>query len=231
MVAILPVSLMEMSVYGMSGIRQSPSKDCWGTSLVFLTWDSHPMDVILQLCLEGVLKGGVQGCWTCQLGHTRPSWPGMKAVPWVAFSSNGSQLVSASPDSVYVWNTETWARYGVQHHFALKRAEFSNDGRFILIDRVLGEKLHVDTFTLKKVDPPESWVPATFPAPRFPVFLSGDQHSLCLKKGNQTIHFCWFPDSFVAYSNVAQYRDMVCVGGRYGEVLCIDLAGFEVPDI
>ena len=90
---------------------------------------------------------------------------------------------------------------------------------------------YVDASTLKKVEPRSSWVPATFPAPRFPVFLSDDKRSLCLKKGDQTIHFCWFPDSFEAFTHVAQYNDMVCIGGTSGEVLSIDLAGFEVPDI
>ena len=81
---------------------------------------------------------------------------------------------------------------------------------------------------------PGSWVPAdvsTFPAPRFLVFLSDGKRGLCLKKGDRTIHFCWFPDSFVASSEVVQYKDMVWVGGSSGKALSIDLAGFEVPDI
>ena len=149
----------------------------------------------------------------------------------VVFSPNGSQLVSVSYDSVYIWNTETWTRDEIHDLYYSERAEFSNDGRFILIRDDDGEKHYVDTSTLEKVDPSGSWVPATFPAPRFPVFLSDDRRSLCLKKGDQTIHFCWFPDSFRARSAVAQYKDMVCLGGWSGEVLSIDLAGFEVPDI
>ena len=152
-------------------------------------------------------------------------------VDCVAFSPNGGQLVSVSSQSAYVRNTETWTRDKIRGLLSTNRAEFSNDGRIILVHYGHGRKHYVDASTLKEVDPPGSWVPATFPAPRFPVFLSDDKRSLCLKKGNQTIHFCWFPDSFMAYSKVAQYKDMVCLGGWGGEVLCIDLTGFEVPDI
>ena len=198
--------------------------------------------------ISGMLDLSIGTHQTMLAGHT---WP----VRCIAFSPNGSQLVSVSSNSVYVWNTETWAQYGAQDYQLVGRAEFSNDGRLILIHesygeewggilqsyeewggifQSYGEEYYVDASTLERVDPPESWVPAnvsTFPAPRFPVFLSDDNRSLCLKKGDQTIHFCWFPDSFVACSKVAQYKDMVCLGGWRGEVLSIDLAGFEVPDI
>ena len=155
-------------------------------------------------------------------------------VDCVAFSPNGSQLVSVSRGSGYIWNTETWTRDKIRGLYHPERAEFSNDGRLLLIHHDRRMKHYVDASTLKEVDPPRSWVPAditTFPAPRFLIFLSNDGHSLCLKKGGQTIHFCWFPDSFAARSKVAQYKDMVCIGGKRGEVLSIDLAGFEVPDI
>ena len=74
-------------------------------------------------------------------------------------------------------------------------AEFSGGGRFLRLKK----KYHynyvvVDALTLEEVDSPVSWLSVdvtTFPAPRFPVFFSDNERSLCLKKGDHTIHFCW----------------------------------------
>ena len=156
------------------------------------------------------------------------------SVDCIAFSPNGSQLASISYNSVYVWNTETWTQDKIHGLDSLRWAEFSSDGRLILIHHWRGSKHYIDASMIKEVDPPGSWVPAdvsTFPAPRFLVFLSNGKRGLCLKKGNRTIHFCWFPDSFMASSEAVQYKDMVWVGGSSGEALSIDLAGFEAPDI
>ena len=164
-------------------------------------------------------------------GHILP-------VDCVAFLPNGSLLVSVSSDSVCIWNTNTWAREKIDYIHGAKEAEFSNDGGLILIRDSQSwfqrQDHYIDASTLKEVKKPWWRVSVgvtTFPAPRFPVSLSDDKRSLCLKKGGQTIHFCWFPDSFEASTEVGQYKDTVCLGGRGGEVLSIDLARFKVPHI
>ena len=184
--------------------------------------------------LAVTFRWGIVGMLDLSIGTRQTVLAGHESsVDCVAFSPNGSQLVSVSLNSVYIWNTKTWTRDKIHGLDSLRRAEFSDDGRLILIHKYNWGNHCIGASTLKKVRQPGSSVPAdvtTFPAPRLPVFISNDRRSLCLQKGNQTIHFCWFPDSFQA-SSIAKYKDLVCIGGEHGEILSIDLGGFEVPDI
>ncbi|KAF8307846.1 uncharacterized protein EI90DRAFT_1932932 [Cantharellus anzutake] len=132
-------------------------------------------------------------------------------VECVRFSPDGKRLVSACVNEVHVWDTSLWTSIYRLDAFTV---DFSNDG--------------------EELQDPLQWISTDipiYPPPRMPVFLSRDRRSLCAVKGERTIHLCWLPDWFETSTDIAQYEELVCLGGEKGEVLFLDISGFEMPDI
>ncbi|KAF8337383.1 WD40-repeat-containing domain protein [Cantharellus anzutake] len=187
-----------------------------GTSKAVRIWDVQDPDQGVHLELSFWKLGFFEGCdfsFSPDGGYL------------VFFDSMSESLIVEVP----IWNdTADWEG----HSYEVERVRFSPDGKRLV--SACWDEAHVwDTSLWTRIyclDVSEEF-PTIYPPPRMPVFPSQNRRSLCAVKGERTIHLCWLPDWFETSTDIAQYEELVCLGGKKGEVLFLDISGFEMPDI